>query len=95
MLTRRQESTLSGSQPSSSNSQQKPEEATRIQGEKGEATESGILTGIQESNENKSFSIIEQREEKLIEINGPYLVWSVAFLADGEHVVSGGHDGKI
>ena len=37
----------------------------------------------------------QQREEKLIEIDGPYLVWSVAFLADGEHVVSGGHDGKI
>ena len=69
MLTRRQESTLSRSQPSSSNSQQKPEEATRIQGEKGEATESGILMGIQESNENKSSSIIEQRVLRCKDLN--------------------------
>ena len=70
MLTRRQVSTLRGSQPPSNNSQQK--EATRIKGEKGEATESAILTGTQESNENESSSgIVEQKEVKSIEIDDP------------------------
>ena len=94
MLTRRQVSTLRGSQPPSNNSQQK--EATRIKGEKGEATESAILTGTQESNENESSSgIVEQKEVKSIEIDDPNEIRSVAFVADGQYIVSGGGEGKI
>ena len=85
-----------GSKPSSSSSNSQQKETTRIKGEKGEATESAILTGIQESNENESSSsIIGQKEENPIEIDGPNEIRSVAFLEDGQHVVSGGSEGRI
>ena len=95
-LTRRRDSTRTGSKPSSSSNNSQQKEATRIKGEKGEATESAILTGIQESNENEfSSSIVEQREGNPIEIDGPNRIWSVAFVADGEHIVRGSEDGTI
>ena len=95
MLTRTQESTLRGNRPSSGDGRQK--EATRNKGEKGEATESAILTGIQESDENEPSSslVVEQKEEDPIEIDVPQWIESVAFLADGEHIVTGGGEGKI
>ena len=98
-LTRRQESTPRGNRPSSGDGRQK--EATRIRGEKGEATESAILTGTQESNEiefSSSSSIVysdSQEEEKPIEIDGGNAIQSVAFLADGELIVSGSTSGRI
>ena len=53
-----------------SNSQQKG--ATRIKGEKGEVIESAILTGTQEFSKNEcSSGIVEQKEVKSIEIDGP------------------------
>lgn len=46
--------------------------------------------------ENKSTSsIVEQITGKSIEIDTESKVCSVAFLAGGEHIVSGGYDGKI
>ena len=102
-LTRRQESAQKGNKLSSSNGQQK--EATSIRVEKGEATESAILmtlttnglaAGTQEANENESSSSsVGQKEEKPTEIDVPHWIESVAFLTDGEHIVSGGYEGKI
>ena len=52
--------------------------------------------GKRNTSENESSSsIVEQKEEKLIEVDGPNEIWSVAFLTDGEHIMSGGSDGKI
>ena len=52
-----------------------------------------ILTGTQESSDDSSFS--HRKEAKPIEIDGREGVYSVAFLADGKHVVGGGDEGKI
>ena len=55
----------------------------------GGETMNGTLTGGQESSEAQPFSA------KTIEISGQGKIWSVAFLVDGKHVVSGGSEGKI
>ena len=94
-LTRRQDSTRRGKEPSNSSSNSQQKEARRIKDEKGETTESAILTRTQESNENESSSsVVEQKKVKSIEIDARYDVNSVAFLADGD-IVSGGSEGKI
>ena len=40
-------------------------------------------------------SFVHQKEVKPIEISGRDFIWSVAFLADGKDVISGGEEGKI
>ena len=49
--------------------------------------------GTQEWSEGSSFA--HYQEAKPIEIDGRDFIWSVAFLVDGKHVVSGGEEGKI
>ena len=79
ILTGIQEWSRWDNRPASSDSDQK--EATTI------------ITGAQESGGDSSFA--HQNEAKPIEINVRTSICSVAFLADGKHVVSGGKDGKI
>ena len=60
--------------------------------------ESMMLTGTQGSGrtENRpAFNHSNQKEAKSIEIDGRGNITSIAFLADGKHVVSGGDEGKI
>jgi WD40 repeat protein len=64
----------------------------------GRTIESVILTGTQDSSRRESrlaSSNKDQKEAKPIEIDGAGIIWSVAFLADGKHAVSGGEQGKI
>ena len=62
----------------------------------GGAFEGVILTGAEESNENSpSSSTAEKQQVKLIEIDDPDSIESVAFLVDGRHIVGGGTGGKI
>ena len=89
MLTGTQESDRR--EPSSSDSNQK--EATTISDVRGKKAESAILTGTKESSEDSSFA--HQKESKSIVTNGRGVIYSVAFLDDGKHVVSGGREGKI
>ena len=55
--------------------------------------ENMILTGTQGSSGDRSFA--HQRELTPIEIDVREKIWSVAFLVDGKHVVSGGSRWKI
>ena len=89
MLTRTQESREN--RPSSRNSHQT--ESTMIQGDKGKTSENAIPTMTQESNEKSS--AVQQKEINPIEINGQFDIYSVAFLVNEKHVVSGGYEGKI
>ena len=59
----------------------------------GRTVESAILTGTQESSEDSSCA--HPKESKPIEIDGRQNIYSVAFLGDSKHVVSGGQEGKI
>ena len=59
----------------------------------GRTVESPILTGTQASMEGSSFA--QQKETTPIEIDGRQKIYSVAFLADSKHIVSGGKEGKI
>ena len=79
ILTGIQESSRRDNRPASSDSDQK--EATTI------------ITGTQESSEDSSFA--HQKEAKRIKIDGRENIYSVAFLANGKHVVSGGKEKKI
>jgi WD40 repeat protein len=90
ILTGTQESSRRETRPSISGDQQ---EATTVEDGKGKTVESSILTRTQESSEDSSFA--RRKEAKSIEIDGRDLIWSVAFLVDGTHVVSGGKEGKI
>ena len=89
MLTGTQES--SRREPSSSNRNKK--EATTIEDARGKRAESAIVTRTKESSEDSSFA--HQKEAKPIVIDGGTFIYSVAFLDDGKHVVSGGSEGKI
>jgi WD40 repeat protein len=53
-----------------------------------------VPTDAQESN-GKSFASNVATDSNAIEIVTEYLIYSVAFFADGEHVVSGGEERKI
>ena len=92
-LTGTQESSRRGKPPDSSNSDQK--KATTIEDTSAscKTVQNVILTRTQESSEDSSFA--HQKEPKPIEIDGRQNMYSVAFLADGQHVVSGGWEGKI
>jgi WD40 repeat protein len=91
MLTRTQEPTRRENRPFSRNSGQN--EATTVKDDAGKTNESPILTRTQESNEKSAAA--QRKEEKPIEIDGRDYIYSVAFLVDGKHVVSGGEEGKI
>ena len=78
-------------EPLSSNSNQN--DATTIEDARGKRTESAVLTGTKGSSEDHSFA--HQKEPKPIVIDGGNFIYSVAFLDDGKHVVSGGREGKI
>ena len=52
-----------------------------------------ILTGTQDSNRTSRNN--EQKEAKHIEIDGRENICSVAFLADGKHLLSGDRQGKV
>ena len=71
--------------PASRNSEQK--EATEVEDAKGKITESATPTGAQKSSEDSSFA--HQKEAQPIEIDDRETIYSVAFLADGKHVLSG------
>jgi WD40 repeat protein len=90
MLTGTQESGRRETRPSTSSDQIA---ATTIKDGKGRAVETGVLTRTQESSDDSSFA--HQKEGKPIEIDGQEDIYSVAFLADGKHVASGGEQGKI
>jgi WD40 repeat protein len=63
---------------------------------RGRAIEGMMLTATEESNGNRpSSNNVRLKEAKPIEIDGRDIIWSVAFLANGKHVVSGGKEGKI
>ena len=66
---------------------------TMIQGDKGKTSENAIPTMTQESNEKSS--AVQQKEINPIEINGQFDIYSVAFLVNEKHVVSGDDEGKI
>ena len=68
-------------------------EATTIKDARGKRAESAILTGTKDSSEDGSFA--HQKEAKPIIIDGGYFIYSVAFLDDGKHVVSGGWERKV
>ena len=54
--------------------------------------------GGSESSGNRPISEsggVHQEEAKMIEMDGRDLIWSVAFLVDERHIVSGGKEGKI
>jgi len=53
-----------------------------------------VLMSAQESASGSS-SAVHQQEAEPIVIDGPDDIYSVAFLADGKHVVSGDDKGKI
>ena len=59
----------------------------------GRTIENMILTGTQESSEDSSFA--HQKEANRIKIDGRENIYSVAFLADGKHVLSGDVAGNI
>ena len=62
----------------------------------GKTVERMILTGTRESsNDSSSSSNIRQKEARLIKIDTTQFLYSVVFLADGKHVVSGGEERKI
>ena len=54
-----------------------------------------LVTRTQESREKLLSSTLYPKEAKTIEIDGQESIRSVAFLADGRHVVTGGLEGKI
>ena len=81
ILTGTQESSRRDDRPSSRDQK----EATTIGDVKGKTVEM--------SSENSS--VVHQEEVKSIEIDRRERIYSVAFLADGKHVVSGGTEGKI
>ena len=61
-----------------------------------ETFESAMLTETPESSENSSIStIVHKTEAKPYKIVGRHDIYSVAFLVDGKHIVSGGKEGKI
>ena len=92
ILTRTQESSRRENRPASSNRDQN--EATTTEDAKGKGVDSAILTGTQESSEDGSFA--NRKEGKWIVIDGQEnVIRSVAFLAGGKHVLSGGGQGKI
>jgi len=65
-------------------------------GEHTRCVERMMLMGRQESSENDpSSGIVHQKEAEQIVIDGRDNIYSVAFLSDGKHVVSGGVEGKI
>jgi WD40 repeat protein len=64
-----------------------------IEDDKGKTAESAIPPGTREPSEDGSFA--HQKEANPIKINGWEFIYSVAFLVDGKHVVSGGRPGKI
>jgi WD40 repeat protein len=91
MLTGTQASSRRETRPSTSGDQQ---EATTAEDGKGRAVESGALTKIQGSSADSSFA--HRKEAKVIEIDDrDLIVWSVAFLVNGMHIVCGGREGKI
>ena len=59
----------------------------------GEILERAILMGTQESGGDRRSS--SKKEVKTVEIDGRDNIWSVSFLADGKHIVSGGREGRI
>ena len=59
----------------------------------GRTVESATLTGTQESSEDSTFT--HRKGGKPIKIDGRQSIYSVAFLGDGKHVVSGGWERKI
>jgi WD40 repeat protein len=64
----------------------------------GRTFKSMTLTGRQETSRRDNrpaSSNSDQKERKPIEIDSRVSIYSVAFLADGKHVVSGGEEGKI
>ena len=62
----------------------------------GRTIESMILTGTQDWRETRpASSNNDQKEAKPIEMDGAGIIWSVVFLADGQHAVSGGTEEKI
>ena len=90
--------TLTGTQGSSrrenrSASSSSEKEATTVEDATGKIVESGILTRTQESSEDSSFAY--QKDAKSIVIDGQENIYSVAFLVDGKHVMSGSMEGKI
>ena len=89
MLTGTQESDRR--EPSSSNSNQR--EATTTDDARGKRDESAIVTRTKESSEDSSYA--HQKESKPIVIDGRGIIYTVAFLADEKHVLSGGLEGKI
>ena len=91
ILTGTQDSSRREDRPASRNSEQKA--ATTIGDAEGKTAESVTLTGTRKSSEDSSFA--HQKKEKSIEIDGRGNIYSVAFLADGKHVVSGGQEGEI
>ena len=63
---------------------------------RGEAIASAILTVNPEANKTKSYSnAVQEKKKKQADIDCQSTIWSVAFLADGNHIVSGGDDRKI
>ena len=90
-LTGTQESSRKENRLASSNSEQV--EATTIEDAKGKTVQSAILTGTRESSEAGSFA--QQKEARLIKIHNGENVYSVSFLVDGKHVVSGDAAGRI
>ena len=79
--------------PSPSDSRR--EEATTIQEGKNNTIENTVLTAqTQNSNENRSSSIVQQ-EATSIEIDSQDNIYSVAFLVDGNLIVSADVEGKI
>ena len=61
---------------------------------KGEMFKSAMLTGTLESTDDRSISSTVH-ENGAIKIVGQHIIYSVAFLVDGKHIVSGGAEGKI
>ena len=90
ILTGTQESSRTENRPSTSSDQT---EAAAIEDTKGKAVESAILTGTQESSDHSSPA--NRKKAKQIVIDRQRNLRSVAFLADGKHVVGGGMQRKI
>lgn len=64
-----------------------------VKGNKDKTAESAILTMTEES--SKMSAAVQREEGKQIEIHGQCYIYSVVFLADGKHIVSGDYERKI
>ena len=76
-------------EPSSSNSNQK--EAMTTDDARGKRAESATVTRTKESSEDSSFA----HQKEPIVIDGRDDIYTVAFLDDGKHIMSGDREGKI